>query len=706
MRGGGGGSSNQNPGNANTAPVANAGTNQNISTGSTVSLDGSASTDPENDTLTYVWSFSSRPAGSAAALTDADTATPTFVADVSGQYDIQLVVKDGQADSDPDNVTVVAASGNSAPVANAGPDQNVSTGNTVTLDGSGSSDADADTITYNWTFASRPSGSSATLSDATAATPTFTADLDGDYVVQLMVNDGTVDSATDQVSITAATANSAPMANAGADQNVSTGDLVTLDASMSSDADADLLTYNWRFVSVPSGSVAALSNPTTATPSFTADAAGDYVAELIVNDGTVDSAPDRVIVTAAVANTAPVASAGQDQNVATGATVSLDGSGSSDADGDLLTYQWTAVSVPDGSAAVLDDATSVAPSFTADVDGDYVYRLVVNDGTVDSAPDTVTVTATTANSAPVANAGPDQNVNTGIAVTLDGSGSTDVDADALTYSWTFVSMPAGSGASLSNANTVSPTFTPDVDGDYVAELVVNDGTVNSMADRVTVTAATANSVPMADAGPDQSVGTGNTVTLDGSGSSDADSDALTYSWSFVSRPSGSSAALSDSTTVAPTFNSDVAGSFVAQLIVNDGTVDSAADQVIITSVRPDLSGVPFSSNGSFNITSTPPPAEFIVNQNSPTFFGDDVPFTLTAAGADFTIENLQAIDRNGRVTPRFDGLTNGMVIRDGQTVYFNLITPRTNGQTVNLLFQFSESVNGEVFSAIRRGSTN
>lgn len=94
-------------------------------------------------------------------------------------------------------------------------------------------------------------------------------------------------------------------------------------------------------------------------------------------------------------NNAPVANAGPDQNVSTSSLVTLDGSGSSDADGDTLTYSWSLVSMPDGSAATLSDSTVVGPTFTADVDGTYVISFVVNDGTADSSPDTVTITATT-----------------------------------------------------------------------------------------------------------------------------------------------------------------------------------------------------------------------------------------------------------------------------------------------------------------------
>ena len=93
-----------------------------------------------------------------------------------------------------------------------------------------------------------------------------------------------------------------------------------------------------------------------------------------------------------VPNTPPVADAGPDQAVTTGESVMLDGSGSFDADGDMLTYSWT-LQAPDGSSAALDSPTMVDPAFTTDVDGDYVAELIVNDGTADSASDSVTVTA-------------------------------------------------------------------------------------------------------------------------------------------------------------------------------------------------------------------------------------------------------------------------------------------------------------------------
>ena len=277
-------------------------------------------------------------------------------------------------------------------------------------------------------------------------------------------------------------------------------------------------------------------------------------------------------------NTPPVANAGPDQTVALGATVQLNGSNSSDSDGDPLTFRWSLSSVPSGSTAIINNPTTVNPTFVVDRPGNYVAQLVVNDGFIDSAPDTTVIS--TGNSRPVANAGPDQTVPVGTDASLDGSASTDADGDPLTFSWSLISSPAGSGAVITNATAVRPSLRITVPGQYVVQLIVNDGQVNSFPDTIVIN--TSNSLPIANAGPDQTVVVGQTVQLDGSGSSDADGDPLTFAWSLVSRPVGSVATLSSATVVKPTFVADVSGTYVVQLIVNDGKVNSSPDTVMIT----------------------------------------------------------------------------------------------------------------------------
>jgi hypothetical protein len=462
----------------------------------------------------------------------------------------------------------------SPPVANAGPDQTVFVAQTVQLDGSKSSDVDGDTLTFKWSFTSLPAGSLASLSDPSLVNPTFVPDKPGTYIVQLVVNDGQLNSAP--ATVTIGTQNSAPVANAGPDQTVHVGDTVTLDGSKSSDVDGDLLTFKWSFTTLPAGSGAVLSSPSAVKPTFVVDKPGTYVAQLIVNDGQLDSAPSTV--TIITENSRPVANAGPDQTVFVGDTATLDGSKSSDVDGDPLTYKWSFTSLPAGSGAVLSNPSDVKPTFVVDKPGVYVAQLIVNDGTLDSAPATVTIT--TQNSKPVANAGPDQTVFVGATVTLDGSKSSDADGDPLTYKWSFTSLPTGSTAVLSDPTAVNPTFHVDKPGVYVAQLIVNDGTLDSSPSTVTIT--TQNSKPVANAGQNQTVFVGDTVTLDGSGSTDADNDPLTYSWSFTSMPSGSAAKLSNIAAVKPVFCPDLPGTYVAQLIVNDGQVNSDPATVTIT----------------------------------------------------------------------------------------------------------------------------
>ena len=88
---------------------------------------------------------------------------------------------------------------------------------------------------------------------------------------------------------------------------------------------------------------------------------------------------------------------------------------------------------------------------------------------------------------PVADAGPDQEVVVDETAQLDGSGSSDPDGGSLTFSWQ-LTTPFGSSAFLPNPSLENPTFVPDVAGDYVAQLVVNDGTVDSDPDQVTIAA--------------------------------------------------------------------------------------------------------------------------------------------------------------------------------------------------------------------------
>ena len=184
-------------------PTASAGADQQLHVGQTVELDGSASSDDDTATadLRFAWTLTSKPHGSAATLTAADSMRPSFVADLPGEYVAGLVVTDADGlASDPDEVIV--SSNNAAPVADAGSAQGVYVGQIVTLDGSASHDADSDPLEFSWTLAA-PVGSAASLVGAASAIATFIPDRPGAYVATLTVSDrfGGVSAATVTVSV-------------------------------------------------------------------------------------------------------------------------------------------------------------------------------------------------------------------------------------------------------------------------------------------------------------------------------------------------------------------------------------------------------------------------------------------------------------------------------------------------------------------------
>ena len=290
-------------------------------------------------------------------------------------------------------------------------------------------------------------------------------------------------------------------------------------------------------------------------------------------------------------NYPPVAKAGNPQSIVSGSPVSLDGSQSFDPNGDSLTFVWNLDAKPAGSNAVLSDSSTVHPTLTPDRSGSYTISLVVSDGKLESSAVTVVITAT--NTAPVANAGPNQNVDVGTFVTLDGGASSDPNGHNLTYQWT-MNKPSGSAAVLSDDRSVSPTFTADVPDYFTFHLNVFDGESYSGSDNVQVSV---NRTAIVNAGPDQyhSTGPSSVVTLDGSGSHDSKGRPMTYAWSFNRKPSGSTATLSDPTAVNPSFTADLEGKYELNLqILYNGYVNSWLDTVAVTVItnRP-IAELPF-----------------------------------------------------------------------------------------------------------------
>lgn len=289
------------------------------------------------------------------------------------------------------------------------------------------------------------------------------------------------------------------------------------------DPETNALSYVWVF---GDGSVDTNANPVHAYP-----AQGDYAVTLYVNDGHGGSTQAQTQAHVARANRIPIAKAGGNLTPLVGQTVRLDGSASWDADLDPLTYHWDVVLRPAGSTSTLTNAQTARPSLLIDQPGFYVVRLIVNDGHADSTPDSVTIV--TANSRPVANAGPDQLVPQGQVALLDGTRSFDVDANPLTYRWTLLAQPANSTATLSNPNTPRPGFMVDLQGLYVAELTVNDGLIDSAPARVRVSTGNL---------PPEIVSSPNTNTLPGAPwsyeAAAFDPDGTNVTFALVSAPNG------------------------------------------------------------------------------------------------------------------------------------------------------------------------
>ena len=587
---------------ANQPPVANAGADQTVdSEQAGVSLDGSGSSDPDGDPITYSWTQTSGPAVS---LSGANTATPSFTAPVGpATLEFELTVDDGEA-SDTDTVAVnVNAAPNIPPIADAGDDQTVDSEQAgVSLDGSGSTDPDGDPITYSWT---QTSGPAVSLSGANTATPSFDAPLGpATLEFELTVDDGEA-SDTDTVAVNVnepVVEHQPPVADAGADQTVDSEQAgVSLDGSGSTDPDGDPITYSWTQTSGPAVS---LSGANTATPSFDAPVGPATLEfELTVDDGEASDTDTVAVNVNAAPNIPPIADAGDDQTVdSEQAGVSLDGSGSTDPDGDPITYSWTQTS---GPAVSLSGANTATPSFDAPLGpATLEFELTVDDGEA-SDTDTVVVNVNepvVENQPPVADAGADQTVDSEQAgVSLDGSGSTDPDGDPITYSWTQTSGPA---VSLSGANTATPSFdAPLGPATLEFELTVDDGEASD-TDTVAVNVnAAPNIPPIADAGDDQTVDSEQAgVSLDGSGSTDPDGDPITYSWTQTSGPAVS---LSGANTATPSFDAPLGPATLEfELTVDDGEA-SDTDTVVVNVNEPVVENQPPVADAGPTRRSTP-----------------------------------------------------------------------------------------------------
>ncbi|MCK7555103.1 PKD domain-containing protein [Chitinophaga sedimenti] len=441
----------------NVAPVAKAGADVTITLPTnSVALDGSTSTDADGTITKYAWVKKSGP--TAGTIASAATAKTNVTGLVEGTYTFTLTVTDDKGATHADDVivTVKAAVANAAPVARAGSDMAITLpASSVSLDGSGSTDSDGTIAKYAWTKVNGPAAG--TIASATTAKTSVTGLVEGTYTFRLTVTDDKGATHSDDVIVTVnpAGVNAAPTARAGDDVTiVLPANSVSLDGGNSSDSDGSIASYAWTKVSGPTGGT--IASPAVVKTNITGLVEGTYVYRLTVTDDKGASHFDEVsiIVKPAVANNAPVASAGNDITITLPASsAALDASGSTDADGTITKYAWVKVSGPSGGA--ITNAANAKTTITGLVEGTYVYAVTVTDnsGATASAQVTVIVKTAAVNVKPIANAGSDITITLpSNAVSLDGSASYDTDGTIASYQWRKTSGPtAGTIANTSSS---------------------------------------------------------------------------------------------------------------------------------------------------------------------------------------------------------------------------------------------------------------
>lgn len=482
-----------------------------------------------------------------------------------------------------------------SPVANAGVDRTVNPGDVVTLDSTASNDPRNRPITRLW---EQIAGPTVALSNVNDARPTFTAPSVAELTAlefRLTVTNPDQRSATDTVTISVnpGQAPSGLLAEAGDDQVVDGGATVQLSGAGSRNESGGTLTYRWKQIAGPVMSLRHVRNPEGVpdplngkpdpakqvdpyfvAPEVTSETVVTFQLTVSVAGGA--SAVDTVSITIR-ATTAPIARAGADQTVNENTLVNLDGSAST---GSGLTFAWTKTA---GPTINLNNANTAQPTFMAPlVNEDTVVRLklTVTDSRSRTAEDEVAITVRNTSPQLISRAGPDQTVNERTVVTLDGSASV---GDRITYRW---QQTAGPAVTLSSATAVRPTFTaPDVNANTAInmQLTVTDFGGETATDTVTINVTNINRPPTANAGVDQTVQEGFTVTLDSTGSSDPDNDVLARTWVQTAGPT---VVLSSTTAESPRFLAPAVTAdpvvLTFEVTVRDPSNATAKDSVTIT----------------------------------------------------------------------------------------------------------------------------
>jgi hypothetical protein len=382
------------------------------------------------------------------------------------------------------------------------------------------------------------------------------------------------------------------------------GSQVILDGSGSSTPSGAITSYSWVLSSKPAGSNATISTPTQAWASLVPDRIGTYELTLTIADSRALASTQTL--TLVVSQSTPVVAISQSivfngsatnrplQNVAVGSLITLDGSASTSPDGSAVTLSWVMLQKPSTSQAVVQVSGSTA-FFTADVAGNYQLR-VRGTNQVGASTDVVYSYNALSNgpsivmSAQIATASGSTTLSTAVGnfVLLDSSASLVVGGNTTLRGWALLSKPVGSTATLSANTGVNTNFIPDLVGNYIVQLVVQDlNTGLSQAHTVSVTAqqgpvAVVSGQPTPVAlitAPGLVSAAGVPVTLRGSGSYSPDGSVLSYQWSLLNKPATSAATLTAPTQADLSFTPDINGSYTLQLAVSNTAGDTALRQI-------------------------------------------------------------------------------------------------------------------------------
>ncbi|HEY3321763.1 MAG TPA: PKD domain-containing protein [Planctomycetota bacterium] len=487
---------------ANNPPIANiaAPPGGKVTVGASVTLDGSASSDPENEKLTYKWRKLDGKAE--VELVDADKEKCTVKANSLGTLRMELVVNDGTSSSEPAAVDLLVVRANQQPVAKITGPETAKQGTLVELSAIESSDPDGDEITYVW---SQPSDGGPEIGvhgkDLRKKTLRFKADKPGTYVVNLEVVDSEgAKSEPVTHKIVVKGINKPPRAVAArvGEGAIMAGAEVKLSARGSIDPEGAALTYKWKQLS---GDAVQLPQESSEIVNIVPKMPGGYEFELIVNDGESDSLPAKVSFMVKAPNKPPVAVINDVVGCEPGGRVVLDGSASTDPDGDKLEYKWSQVSGPEAKFPWRGTGKAKTEAVLTK-EGEYVFELKVFDGKEWSEPKQVAVKTRAPNQPPVAaftgtEAGATAELRTeeGSETVLDASASSDPDNGPRPLSFIF-RQTAGPRVELRTEGALAK-FTPKRAGRMTFEVIASDGKNESLPAVATVEVLKAGTLPVA-----------------------------------------------------------------------------------------------------------------------------------------------------------------------------------------------------------------